>query len=381
MKLRSVFLICSFGVSVICNAQLTVSSNGTVSTKKINATHQETAIYANRTGFNSLSDGYAIQARSNIDSIMASYGIVGTSTSYSQADATPAKRSYGVMGNAGYGYLGWNFGVFGRLLHGYGAGIYGTSNPSDQGQSLPDSYAGYFNGNVHVAGTLSSDILLSPSSVSEMQVAMMANGQENESVLDKLSGMSAVAYYKEQPVETMVLQEEEVLDVVQAQNLSKKHYALCAEQLEEVYPDLVYTQRDGTKHINYIEMIPLLVQSLNELSAELATLRGENMLYSSKKETTSVSRLSGEDISVLGQNNPNPWNVTTDIKLTIAPQVTNAMFYVYDLTGKQIYEKSITERGVHTIKLTSADFTPGMYVFSLITDGKVVETKRMIVTK
>jgi len=45
---------------------------------------------------------------------------------------------------------------------------------------------------------------------------------------------------------------------IEEQNLSKMHYALSAEQVEKVYPDLVYENEDGSKSINYLEMIPLL---------------------------------------------------------------------------------------------------------------------------
>lgn len=389
MKKIILFSLCLV-TSAFSFAQLRVDQYGVVNTNRILSTSKHTTILAYRTGSNAMSNGYAIEANSNIDSISSSYGIVGTSTSGSQRVATSDKRSYGVVGNAGFGYGGWNFGVFGRLLNShYGAGIYGTAYYNDNGANLLDPYAGYFNGNVHINGGLYTDFMLGPSTP-EIQMPMMSetNGiSDNESVLENLSGLSAVAYYKAQPMATHQMESGEAIELqgtastIQVQNLSKKHYALCAEQLEEVYPDLVYTQKDGTKHINYIELIPLLVQSLSELNAELAELKGENAIYAQKKEATSISRMVDDEISVLNQNNPNPWNSSTEVKLVVAENVKTAMFYVYDLTGKQVYEKVITEKGEQTIRLTSVDFTPGMYIYSLITDGKVIETKRMIVTK
>ena len=42
------------------------------------------------------------------------------------------------------------------------------------------------------------------------------------------------------------LTDEEVWDVIGEQILAKQHYTLDAEQLEEVFPDLVYDNEDGT---------------------------------------------------------------------------------------------------------------------------------------
>ena len=83
----------------------------------------------------------------------------------------------------------------------------------------------------------------------------------------------------------------------------------------------------------------------------------------------------------LSQNKPNPWAESTEIELSVPQNVMKAKLLVYDLTGKQVFERVISERGNSSLKLTSADFTPGMYIYSLITDGKLIETKRMIVTK
>ena len=52
------------------------------------------------------------------------------------------------MGEA-YGAKNFNFGVFGRLggnANSYGAAIYGTTNPMDNGTMLIQRYAGFFNG-------------------------------------------------------------------------------------------------------------------------------------------------------------------------------------------------------------------------------------------
>lgn len=103
-------------------------------------------------------------------------------------------------------------------------------------------------------------------------------------VSDKLSGLNVIPFYKQRPAmpqnETVgdTIETARIINKVESQSLEKVHYALSTEDVEAVYPELVYEKENGNKGINYMEMIPLLVQSVNELKAEVATLRKENSL-------------------------------------------------------------------------------------------------------
>ena len=54
---------------------------------------------------------------------------------------------------------------------------------------------------------------------------------------------------------------------------------------------------------------------------------------------------------------------------------------LYDASGKQINEKDITNTGKADVSIIASDFAPGIYIYSLIVDGKCVSSKRMIVTR
>ncbi|MCQ4917067.1 T9SS C-terminal target domain-containing protein, partial [Bacteroides nordii] len=56
---------------------------------------------------------------------------------------------------------------------------------------------------------------------------------------------------------------------------SKAHYGFVAQELKEVSPDLVYDNAQGELSINYIEMIPLLLQSIQELAMEVKNLKSD----------------------------------------------------------------------------------------------------------
>ena len=172
----------------------------------------------------------------------------------------------------------------------------------------------------------------------------------------------------------------------------KKHYALLVEEIEEVYPDLVYTTDDGEKVINYVEMIPLLVESIKELKAQITELQGNKIgsrMMSSKSnnnqnvnETTDISEQEAySDVPSLSQNNPNPFANATSIKMTIPQSAATALLCIYDMSGKQISQKTISDRGEVTYSFMSEGLDAGMYLYSLIIDGKLINTCRMILTK
>ena len=48
-----------------------------------------------------------------------------------------------------------------------------------------------------------------------------------------------------------------------------KRYGLIAQEVEEVYPELVSTGHDGMKSMNYIELIPLLLDQIKELKKSI----------------------------------------------------------------------------------------------------------------
>ena len=64
--------------------------------------------------------------------------------------------------------------------------------------------------------------------------------------------------------------------------------------MKEVFPELVYEDKEGNFSINYVEMVPLLVQSIRELSAEVTELRQqlglEKTVNKSKQQTTAIEK-------------------------------------------------------------------------------------------
>ncbi|MBQ5593608.1 MAG: T9SS type A sorting domain-containing protein, partial [Bacteroidales bacterium] len=154
-----------------------------------------------------------------------------------------------------------------------------------------------------------------------------------------------------------------------------------AEQLEKLYPELVEKDKNGNYWINYIELIPILVKGINELSSELAELKGASTRMATK-ESTSIEETTAEvDIVRMDQNTPNPFSESTVIKLNIPQDIKTAAIHIYDLSGNQMEKILVTTRGETDITVYANNLTAGMYIYNLIVDGQVKVTRKMIVNR
>jgi hypothetical protein len=264
------------------------------------------------------------------------------------------------------------------------AGVYGAETfTSPNFGNYSGTYAGYFKGKVRVTNGIYATLLspsASPSPSGQNETTSLSD--RGESVADKLSSVQAIQFQRIIPeVETEEREEEEAMP---EQYLSPVQYGLDAEQLKAVYPELVYEDANGNTSINYVEMVPLLVQSIKELSAKVVALEEQlgtqKQTKRAKAATTALEEAVPDvDIVRMDQNKPNPFSESTVIGLNIPEKTQKANVLIYDLSGKQIQSVPVTERGETNITLYAGDLGAGMYIYTLVVDGKVVVTRRMIV--
>lgn len=412
--MRKFVLFASMMLAAVCaQAQLRVYENGNVAIqtdgeplsalaigtpghakRKVQITGENNGLYVSRNGTPTISDNWWTAIDSYTSPQSSSFNIGVRGCSYYNTEQRTA-RTYGVWGEAGNATSGYNYGVFGKLRNSLsgGAAIYGTIIAGDNGSDTEGRYAGYFNGEVKITGTLYVPVLTTTASLSNASanaVSLSANAQE-ESVSDKLSQLSAIQYSMGMPVATAAATTDTLsatsLSLTEVQSLEKSHYGLMAAQLQQIYPDLVYEDQHGNPCINYIEMIPLLVESIKELKAEITALQGGGnnggaiMMSRAAYGATSIEESTAVTIPMLKQNNPNPFTENTAIDYTLPETVQTASIYIYDMNGTQNQQIPLTERGESSVTVSGGMLSAGMYLYSLIADGKVIDTKRMILTK
>ena len=132
--------------------------------------------------------------------------------------------------------------------------------------------------------------------------------------------------------------------------------------------------------IRYAEFVVPLVKAVQELSALVEQQQQQLNQLMEKREAEKANPAKSSEIQ-LYQNNPNPFTANTEIKMVLPETVASARVIVYNLEGKQLKELNVKERGDASVTITSNELGAGMYIYALIADGKVVATKRMILTK
>lgn len=211
---------------------------------------------------------------------------------YLNGSTTDTQKSIGVMGTILNGFSGKTFGVIGSIQsHLNGAGVYGTAGGYGvmQGETLSGKYAGYFAGPTYVSGTLTATEVVTPSDITLKENVIPISDEEEAtgSTLNNLINLNVIKYnykpreYKADPDEAALYEDEtlaaaaEQIAKLRIQEMAaQKHYGLSAQELQEIYPELVRESQDGTLGVNYVELVPLLIRSIQELKAEIDKLKG-----------------------------------------------------------------------------------------------------------
>ncbi len=160
-------------------------------------------------------------------------------------------------------------------------------------------------------------------------------------------------------------------------------YGFIAQDIKKVCPELVHTDKDGYNYVDYIGVVPILVEAIKELREELAEIKSNSDIQKASNASTTSQQDIDYSISrpALFQNAPNPFNAETRIKYVLPETVTSAALYIFDMQGKQIKCITIKDRGESSVTIKAAELTAGMYIYTLIADGNEISSYRMILTK
>ena len=88
--------------------------------------------------------------------------------------------------------------------------------------------------------------------------------------------------------------------------------------------------------------------------------------------------LSNADVIVLNDAVPNPFAEQTLITFNIPEKCNAAQMLFYDNYGKLMKTVDITKKGRGQMYVFANDLTNGIYSYTLIVDGKVIDTKKMM---
>jgi len=81
---------------------------------------------------------------------------------------------------------------------------------------------------------------------------------------------------------------------------------------------------------------------------------------------------------VLDQNSPNPFSEKTVISYFIPENIGDAQLVIYNQSGAILKTIPITNRGDGDLTVYASALSSGIFSYSIIADGKIIDTKKMI---
>ena len=393
---KYIFLLCAVCTTITSQAQLKVLSNGTAFIQRDSEVGNATLSVGTLPADSLRSyDLYkmGIRAYTFGSGLSNTVGVFGEAC---QQNIYQHLFSAGVWGMGGNAYSGMSYGVLGSIHNDMkGAGIYGT-NCDDSYYSIDGKFSEYFYGPMHIVGPVYSTVGFSSPSDMRLKkdvVSVEDTEHSNGSTLSNLLGLEVLSFHLKTPYEEKASSagdyEEGSADNINARYASLRHYGVSAQELQKIYPDIVYEWQDGTLAVNYVEMVPLLLRSIQELKQELDEVKGTDdtarkahlASYNTDEEQTNVmDAIGATSKNKLFQNMPNPFKEKTVIRFQLADGARDATICIFDMSGK-LLKKVPVSLGMESISINGHELGEGMFLYSLIVNGQEIDTKRMILSK
>ncbi len=316
------------------------------------------------------------------------YNIGGEGVAYSPTTRNTG-RAFGLRGVAGNCTSGYNFGVLGALQGSQaGAAIFGTTSGKTLGLRVDERYAGYFDGNVKVTGSLQGNVVNS----AEVNAKSTQTLRPINSALDGIASANPFMYIVRTQVPgigTGVVPDSATLTGTVAPtsdpvvSFGKSYYALDVNAVKQSFPALIIKDAQGNEYVNYTQLVPILVQAIKELKTELDDLK-ETVASSGTRKVNAATNIAtntlDEGWGSISQNTPNPFTGQSTVRVSVPDDASDAYIDILTLNGASVKRIPVSN-GLSEVSLSSFEFAPGTYLYTLVVNGKVSETRRMIVNR
>lgn len=303
-------------------------------------------------------------------------GMKGTVSAVSATGTSPSSR-IGVWGEAGNG-VSYCYGVVGQLTGtSTGAGVYGMVGNTYSPAYISGQYAGLFNGETKVEGNFTATNVYTSSDIRlKDNVSDLLEGESIKAV-DKLMDVNVIKYnLKKDAFGYNGNDEAEIKENA----TTLLHFGVSAQELQEIYPNLVKEGQDGYLAVNYTELVPVLIRSIQELKQELDEVKNSGESRMTRASYNTDDEFQPSTKNVLYQNTPNPFKEQTTIRFSLTDNTKNAAICIFDMTGKMLKKLPISSRE-SSISINGWELGEGMFLYTLMVNGQEIDTKKMIITK
>ncbi len=173
---------------------------------------------------------------------------------------------------------------------------------------------------------------------------------------------------------------QNVIDRKEAEEASRKRIGFLAQDVEKVLPELVKTDEDGVKSIDYIGFIPLLVESINEMRLTIQEQQNEiemlQSLLSVETKSTLRSTSTGNPDMVEGAKLYN--RAGASVSYTLPSTFSNAYLQVFDISGRVVKKITLTIAN-DIVDINPSEIGYGTFVYALYVDGQKADTLKKFV--
>ncbi len=162
---------------------------------------------------------------------------------------------------------------------------------------------------------------------------------------------------------------------------STRQIGFIAQDIQSIIPEVVRPDSNGYLTLDYGRMVPVLVEAIKTLKAQVDSLKYSSAHNDSPENDTRQYAELVSPTSILYVNIPNPFSDETTIRYYVPENTGSAVMIFYDEMGNQVKEVELAKKGNNSIILNTTKLASGIYSYSLVVDGKIVDTKKMIKTK
>lgn len=142
--------------------------------------------------------------------------------------------------------------------------------------------------------------------------------------------------------------------------------------------------------LRYAEFVVPLVKAVQEQQQIIDHLQTEvtelkylvDQLLAQRQNEAEDSHydLNLTQVPMLSQNQPNPFHQNTSVDYFIPGNVQQAAIQIHSVDGKILATIKLKETGKGRVNINAQTYPAGTYFYSLLLDGQVFETRRMVLT-
>jgi hypothetical protein len=202
---------------------------------------------------------------------------------------------------------------------------------------------------------------------------LVATGKDNASEINAMVAAGKIP--KEEAASALQYLNERKKDTY------KSEYGFIAQEVKELFPELVRSDEKGLLAINYTGLIPVLLEAIKDLQDRVEQLEQQT---GTKDVTARISGITSNDAiaensEYLSQNVPNPVDGSTVIRYSLPQGATQAAIAIYSNSGgvSKIIPLDTKARS-GSVTLYASDLAKGVNVYNLTANGVLLGSRKLV---